>query len=54
MRTSVLLILALLALLAVDWFALDGRYSQAAWQEARTQSYRFNHTISDWLSGTGR
>jgi hypothetical protein len=54
MRTSVLVILALFALLVIDQFAFDGQYSQAVWQEARNQSYRFNQTIADWLSGIGR
>ena len=51
-----LLILTVLigAIWAIDAFAFDGRYRQAAWREANYQAQKLDHEVRYWLNKSGR
>ena len=54
MRPFLVLVLILIgAFLAVDQLAYEGRYRQAAWQEARHQGQQFSNQIGYWFRRFG-
>jgi hypothetical protein len=50
MRGFFLLVLVVGALWAVDEYAFDGRYSQAAWLEAQSQGQQLRYNVRNWLN----
>ena len=56
MRILFFLALSIVALLALDAIAFDGRYRQQAWRETAHQADKLNHEMNSLLrkSGLGR
>ena len=49
--------IGLIILIAFAWLldvaVLNGRYSQAFWQDAQLQGQKFRNEVRDWLNKTG-
>jgi hypothetical protein len=54
MRTVVFMVLLVGTVWVADQVAFDGRYSRAAWIEAKHHGQHFQHEISSWLKRTLR
>ena len=50
MRGFLLLILVVGVFWALDMYAFDGRYSQAARREAQSQGQQFQYEVRQWLN----
>ena len=50
MRTFLAL---MIALVAIDFLAFDGRFSQAAWHEAKDQARHLNYYLSSIIKKAG-
>jgi hypothetical protein len=53
MRAFLFLAGLIVALLALDAIVFDGRYRQAALQEAKYQGDKLNYQVGDWLRKSG-
>ena len=50
MRTFLVL---MIALVAIDFLAFDGRFSQATWREAKDQARQLNYYLSSSVKKAG-
>lgn len=54
MRTWLLMLLLVGAVWVLDEVAFDGRYSRAAWVEAKYRGQQFAHEVEYWFQHTLR
>ena len=53
MRRLLILVVAIVALWAIDAFVFDGSYRRAIWQEAKYQGSQFGYDVKRWLNKFG-